>query len=134
MNFTHLRSYDNYITANLHLQQLEEEGIRAYLQDENISIINPVLSNASGGIKLVVYEEQLQRALEIINSIEERYRTSISCPRCKSNNIHLVANIKKASNWYTAILTSFFGNYAVPANTVYRCFECGLQMDQLPEQ
>lgn len=134
MKFVFLRSYDNYITANLHLQQLEEEGIRAYLQDENTSIINPVLSVASGGIKLVVHENQLARAAEIINTIEDIYRKSLTCPRCMSNNIHLVPNTKKAANWFSAIITSFFGNYAVSVHTVYRCFECGFQIEQLPEQ
>jgi len=133
MNFIQLRSYDSYITANMHLQQLEEEGIRAYLQDENIVTINPALSGAIGGIKLVVCEDQLPRATEIINAIEEMYRKSLPCPRCGAFNIHSVTNTKKAVNWFSAIITSLFGNYAVSVNSIYQCFTCGFEMEQLPE-
>ena len=134
MTFIQLRSYDSYITANLHLQQLEEEGIRAYLQDENIITINPALSGAIGGIKLLVYEAQLPRAEEIISTIEEVYRKSLACPRCGAYNIHSVTNTKKAVNWFSAIITFLFGNYAVGVNTIYQCFTCGFEMEELPER
>ena len=134
MNFIQLRSYDSYITANMQLQQLEVEGIRAYLQDENTVTINPVLSQAIGGIKLMVYEEQLPRAIELLNAIDDDYRKSLPCPKCGAFDIHSVTDTKKAVNWFSAILTSLFGNYAVPVNSVYRCFACGYEMDQLPEQ
>jgi hypothetical protein len=52
------------------LQLLEEEGIRAYLQDEHSVTINPLLTNAIGGIKLMVYQEQVPRALELLEKLE----------------------------------------------------------------
>lgn len=134
MKFVILRSYDNYINANLQLQQLEAEGIRAYLQDENSAIITPYLSNAAGGIKLLVFEDQLQRATEIINSIEEEYRKSLPCPQCNSFTIHPVVDTKEASNWFTSLVRSLFGNYTASVKIIYRCFTCGYEMDQLPDQ
>ena len=71
MSFIALRSYDNYIPAHLMLQQLEEEGIKAYLQDEHSVTINPMFANAIGGIKLMVHTVQAERALEIIETIEQ---------------------------------------------------------------
>jgi hypothetical protein len=52
------------------LQQLEAEGIRAYLQDEHTVTINPLLTNAIGGIKLMVYKDQVPRALELLSQLE----------------------------------------------------------------
>jgi len=118
----------------MHLQQLEAEGIRAYLQDENTVTINPILSQAIGGIKLMVYEEQMPRANELLNAIEEEYRRSLPCPKCGSFNIHSVTNTKKAINWFSAILSSLFASYAVPVENIYRCFTCGYEMEQLPDQ
>jgi hypothetical protein len=69
--FIPIRSYDNYIPANLHLQLLEAEGIRAYLQNENTITTNPYLSHLLGGIKLMVYHTQAERAEEILKSLEE---------------------------------------------------------------
>jgi hypothetical protein len=133
MNFILLRSYDNYITANLHLQQLEAEGVRAYLENENIATIAPYLSGAAGGIKLLVFEEQLTRATELINAIEEEYRKSLPCPRCNSFTIHPVVDTKEVSNWFTSLGRSLFGNYTASVKIIYRCFTCGYEMEQLPD-
>jgi len=67
MKFIVIRSYDNYIPAHIAMGQLKEEFINCYLQDEYTVTIDPLLSNAIGGIKLVVAETQVQRALEILD-------------------------------------------------------------------
>lgn len=70
MNFIEVRSYDNYIEAHLMLGRLREEFINCHLLNENSVTIDPFLSNAIGGIKLMVAESQLDRALEIIKETE----------------------------------------------------------------
>jgi predicted RNA-binding Zn-ribbon protein involved in translation (DUF1610 family) len=132
MNFIPLRAYDSYIDANLRLQQLEAEGIRAYLQDEHTVTIDPILSNAVGGIKLLVYEEQAERAREIIETLEKEYRNSFVCPSCGSHKFHEVTDTKKAVNWLSAIITYLFGNYAVSVTKVFRCFDCGFETRESP--
>ena len=101
--FVPLRSYDNYITANLMLQRLEEEGIRAYPQDEHTVTIDPILSNAVGGIKLMVYEGHAERALELLKAFEEAYKETLICPNCGSSDIHYVTQTNNPANWLTAI-------------------------------
>jgi hypothetical protein len=71
MKFILLCSYDNYIPAHIALGRLKEEYINCYLQDEYSATIGPFLSNAIGGIKLMVEETQAQRALDILNSVKE---------------------------------------------------------------
>lgn len=68
--FVKLRSYDNYLPANMILQRLEAEGIRAYLQDEYSVTIDPILTNAIGGIKLMVHAGQAERALGLLEEME----------------------------------------------------------------
>jgi len=51
--------------------RLKEEFINCYLQDENTVTIDPLLSNAIGGIKLMVAEQQAERAMEILNTKSE---------------------------------------------------------------
>jgi Putative prokaryotic signal transducing protein len=70
MKFAEVRSYDNYIDAHLMLGRLREEFINCHLLNENSVTLDPFLSNAIGGIKVMVAETQVQRALEIINEIE----------------------------------------------------------------
>jgi len=133
MNFILLRTYNSYITANLHLQQLEAEGVRAYLENENIATIAPYLTGDAGGIRLLVFEEQVSRAAEIINAIEEEYRKSLPCPKCGSLNIHPVVNTNKASNWFSAIFNKLSVSSGSSFEPIYRCFTCGYEMEQLPE-
>ncbi|HKZ68410.1 MAG TPA: DUF2007 domain-containing protein [Chitinophagaceae bacterium] len=71
MRFILLCSFDNYIPAHIALGRLKEEFINCYLQDEYSVTIDPFLSNAIGGIKLMVAESQVERAREILSSLEE---------------------------------------------------------------
>lgn len=68
MKFVLLCSFDNYIPAHIALSRLKEEFINCYLQDEYSVTIDPFLSNAIGGIKLMVAETQLERAREILEN------------------------------------------------------------------
>jgi len=72
MNFVQLRSFDNYINANIQLGMLQDKGINCHLQDEYIITIDPLLSPAIGGMKLMVYETQAQRALKLLEEVENR--------------------------------------------------------------
>jgi len=71
MNFVCLCSFDNYIPAHIALGRLKEEYINCYLQDEYSVTIDPFLSNAIGGIKLMVAETQAERAWKILNDEQD---------------------------------------------------------------
>lgn len=131
--FVAVRTYDNYIPANMMLQRLEEEGIRAWLQDEHTVTIDPILANAVGGIKLMVYHEQVPRAMDILQHIEQAYKKSVTCPRCGSTNVHFVTQTSNPANWLSAIASWLFGNYAISVKQVYHCFDCEYEFGELPE-
>lgn len=54
MNFVQLRSYDNYISAHISMTMLQDAGINCHLKDEHIITLDPFLSPALGGMKLMV--------------------------------------------------------------------------------
>ncbi len=54
------------------LGRLRDEFINCHLQDEYSVTIDPFLSNAIGGIKLMVAQPQAQRALELLDQFERR--------------------------------------------------------------
>lgn len=132
MKFRLLTSYNDYITANLRMQQLESEGIRCVLQDEHSVTINPIFSNAVGGIKLLVYEEQWDRAVEIMTRLEEEYRNAARCPRCGTPGLQLGPVSPQHANWLTRLFSWLFGNYGDPESLVYHCSHCGYEMKELP--
>jgi hypothetical protein len=74
MSFIVIRTYDNYINANLVLGRLQASGIHAFLRDENSVITDPFLSNSINGIKLVVPEEEARTASAMLGIMEDEYR------------------------------------------------------------
>jgi hypothetical protein len=66
MKFILFRTFMNYMEAHMLKGRLEEAGIRCWLKDENTVTIDPLLSIAVGGIKLMVAEPDLERANEVI--------------------------------------------------------------------
>lgn len=115
------------------LQRLEEEHIRAYLQDEHTVTIDPFLSNAVGGIKLMVHEGQTGRALELLNGFEQVYRQSVVCPKCGSTNVHFTSSPKNTGSWLSAIATWLWSSFGQPEKHQYACFDCDHAFEELPE-
>ncbi len=69
MEFVLLQTFDNYIDAHIVKGRLEAQDIICWLKDEHLSalIVDPILTNAIAGIKLMVAEEHVERAMEILN-------------------------------------------------------------------
>jgi DNA-directed RNA polymerase subunit RPC12/RpoP len=129
MNFVLLQSYDNYVSAHIAMGRLEEDGINCWLKDENTVTIDPILSNAIGGIKLMVESTQAERAAGILKEIELQHKATIICPRCGSHNIELVSTPRKPSNWIMAVFGFIFTNYALSVEKVNHCFNCGKEFE-----
>ena len=56
--------------AHVAMGRLKEEDIICHLQNENTITTAPFLSPIFGGIKLMVPEAQVERALEILNDLD----------------------------------------------------------------
>jgi hypothetical protein len=69
-DYINIASFDNYISAHIALGKLREEYINCYLQDEHTVTIDPLLTYAIGGIKVMVIRSQAERAIEILNRTE----------------------------------------------------------------
>jgi predicted RNA-binding Zn-ribbon protein involved in translation (DUF1610 family) len=131
MNMITLRSFDNYFLANITLTKLQDSGVECYLKDENTVTIDPILSNAIGGIKLVVKEQDAADAKELLQLFDEEYMKSVKCPQCGETTITQI-NKPGAANFITAIFTWFFSNYAIAGEQVYQCGKCGYESKTMP--
>ena len=132
MNLITIRTFQNYFSAHILLTKLRSLGIECFLKDEFTVTIDPVLSNAVGGIKLVVKKENAEEACRILQQFDEEYMKSAVCPKCGSHTIDLVPK-KTTANIATAILSWLFGSYAVSAENVYQCSTCKYESATLPE-
>jgi hypothetical protein len=70
MEFVQLRAYDNYIYAHIRMGMLQAEGINCHLKDELTVTVDPFLSPALGGMKLMVESSQAQRAEQLLRETE----------------------------------------------------------------
>ncbi|WP_425617042.1 DUF2007 domain-containing protein [Anatilimnocola sp. NA78] len=67
-----LEVYQNAMQAHLVKNQLEAAGIRCVLADEYATTMVWHLTNAIGGIKLQVAEEDFERAAEALDAVEQQ--------------------------------------------------------------
>ncbi len=72
MKFIQLTSFDNYIEAHMVMGNLQGEDIACWLKDEYSVTIDPMLSNAIGGIKLMVPEAQVERAISVLQALQNK--------------------------------------------------------------
>jgi len=62
-----IKIYTTEIEANLDLTILESFGIKSYIFNSFSSSIYPIFNSTIGGFELKVAEDDLQKALEILN-------------------------------------------------------------------
>ncbi|ODT35339.1 MAG: hypothetical protein BGN92_14680 [Sphingobacteriales bacterium 41-5] len=130
MKFVLAAVYDDFISANLAQGLLESENITCWLRDENTVTTHPGLTYAVGGIKLMVADAQLERALAIIETTKEEREQENTCPQCGSVNIEYVGPARKSSTVLGTIAIALLSAGApVPTGSIYRCFDCGQEFE-----
>jgi DNA-directed RNA polymerase subunit RPC12/RpoP len=125
MEFVRLKTFMNYIDANIVLGRLKNEGIDCWLRNENTSTIMPIWNTAIGGIQLMVSSAQAEKASYILRMMEEEKREQISCPSCGGSNVEYINTVRKPVNWVSAAVTFLLGDLALMPEQRYHCFDCG---------
>ncbi|MDP4205341.1 MAG: DUF2007 domain-containing protein [Bacteroidota bacterium] len=132
-----LETFDNPIIANIHLAKLKENDIPCFLSDENIVSINPLFANAVGGIKLNIYEQDIEKAVEILKeeaevTMEEEpeittddSESKVVCPVCGSSNVSYGLAAQKRFNLLVLIISFALMVFPFKNKKRYHCFDCG---------
>ncbi len=130
MNLITLKTFDDAIKAHILLNKLESEGIVCYIHDDNIVTINPLFSNAVGGVKLKVNDYDLEKAQLIVKEVKGQPYTDnedklIVCPNCGSINLYAdFKSMKSTKGIFAAIASFLFFVFPIFYKSVYRCKEC----------
>ena len=132
MEYVPLRSFDNYIEANIVLNMLRHNNINCHLKDENIITIDPLLSPALGGMKLMVHEAHIARALDVMDNAEAEYLKTIPCPVCKAHAL-ITVHIKREPESKRSALVSLLSGRSAELVKMYQCTACGSDFKELPE-
>lgn len=107
--FTILEVFEYSTEAQVTKSKLENEGLRVMLADEKTIDSDPLLSQAIGGVKLLVHQDDYKEAARIFNQIR-RYDTDdkgnpIHCKNCNSTKV-LVAPLQRKNIFF--MLFPFF--------------------------
>jgi predicted RNA-binding Zn-ribbon protein involved in translation (DUF1610 family) len=132
MNLVVLKTFDNYFSANILLTKLQDCGIECYLKDEYTVTIDPILTNAIGGIKLVVKDSDEVEARKMLMLFEDEYAKSAVCPTCGKSEFTLLPK-QTPQNILSAIGTWILSSFAIAPDYVYTCGNCGYESERLPE-
>jgi len=87
-------SFDNTEQAELLKAQLENAGIQAFVADAAVVSLNWLYSNAVGGVKVQVHEDDLDRAKVLLEEWQQQPEDSAAlseykCPKCGSTKVEL---------------------------------------------
>ncbi len=118
-NYTILATFPYSTEAQVTKSKLEAEDIRVMLLDEKTIDSDPLISQAIGGVKLLVQNDDVTKALKIYNEIrayeKDKNGNAIVCNNCESTKI-LIAEPTRKNIFY--MLFPFF------EKTKYRCNVC----------
>ncbi|MEP6673850.1 MAG: hypothetical protein ABJA78_01800 [Ferruginibacter sp.] len=131
MDLVTIRTFDNYFNANIVLTRLQDAGIECYLKDEFTVTIDPLLTNAIGGIKLVIKDTDINDVSKMLEEMDTIYRDAAVCPDCGHKGLDQISK-PGTKNFVTAFFTWMFSSYAVAPEKIYQCPKCGWEGKQLP--
>ncbi|MCB9202137.1 MAG: DUF2007 domain-containing protein [Flavobacteriales bacterium] len=130
MNLITVKTFDVQHQAYILKAKLKEENIEAYIFDEYVNNLDPLMNVAFGGIKLKVDEQDVERAEKVIVELDklpvlDSKNEIITCPECNSSNIYSgyksVSSVKGFFSFLVSILLFVFPLYQ---DKNYFCKDC----------
>lgn len=137
-------TFYNPIEANIVKARLLDSGLQCFLTDENLVTINPLYTQALGGVKLHLFERDISAAKDILK--EEVFHTELDdnftketaggetvegveesaiCPVCHSSNVGYVQATKNRFGILTMAVSLALMVYPFSVKKTHHCFNCG---------
>ena len=117
---------------------LDDNAIPSFISDENVLSVYPLYNQGLGGIKLSVFERDLESAIRLdkeqqeasfipedqkgVNSLVD---DGPVCPVCGSRNVAYGASVRHKYNWLTIFISIFLQVYPFAIRKRFHCFDCG---------
>jgi len=118
-NYKILAVFEYSTEAHVTKSRLDADGFKTMLMDEKTIDSDPLISNAIGGVKLLVHQNDFEKAAKIYTEIrtyqKDRNGNNLFCTNCNSNRI-LIAPLQRKNVFY--MLFPFF------EKTKHLCNDC----------
>ena len=103
------------------------------MRDNNIVDVNPLYSNAVGGVKLFVNSIDYLKAKEIISQVSkyslDDNRKLLKCPNCHAEEIDMVTSIKDLKSLSVYIFSLVLGSLPFYSKHKYKCNKCNFEFN-----
>nr|WP_299032407.1 DUF2007 domain-containing protein [uncultured Tenacibaculum sp.] len=123
-DFTILALFEYSTEAQVIKAKLDSEGIQTMLMDEKTVDSDPLISQAIGGVKLLIHNTDLEKATIIYNDIRSYQKdergNDIHCPKCNSTKT-LVADLQRKNIFF--MLFPFFESRKLICNDCKTVFK-----------
>lgn len=131
-NIVVYQTFSDPVNAHIVKGLLDANGIDCFISDENIVSVNPLYSQAVGGVKLNVFEKDILRINSLLNAgitteeteVTEKTDSSIVCPNCNSQNVAYGGSVKRKFGLWNMILPFLLMVYPFTMRKAYHCFNC----------
>lgn len=108
--------------------KLESEGIEVFMRDNNTVDSNPLYSNAVGGVKLFVKNDDFDKATDIFSNISQYSlddnKKLIKCPKCGAEQIDMITSIKDLKSFLVFLFSVFLIAIPFYSKHKYKCDNC----------
>lgn len=125
-------SFSQPVEAHLARTKLESEGIQCVVNDEYLVRVNWLLSNAVGGVKVMVPAWEADRAVEVLRprphlvdvaDEEAEADGELICPRCRSFDVYFSRYSRRVAGVFWLI----FGFIIPWSDHRWMCKQCGYE-------
>lgn len=128
------QSYYDPMLAHIVRTRLEANGIPCFIADENTIGANPLYHHAAGGVKLKIFERDMEKCREILATEGDLHEqdhmgvdgenTYVVCPYCASTNVSNISASNEKDQWPD--LLDSLANLVNPFHTAknWHCNSC----------
>jgi hypothetical protein len=108
--------------ADMLRMKLESTGIKTFIPDQNTTSVQPLYSNALGGIRIQIDESDLSRARELLkDELPQAAKGMFECPECKSDSVRY----EKVSKLFAFLTLFLIGIPLLWFKRQCKCEACG---------
>jgi hypothetical protein len=127
--------YDSSIQAHIVKAHLEGNEIVCFVFDEHMIDMNPLYSNAIGGVKIKVREKNVEEAKALIKALNDTPYTDeqdevIACPSCQSTSYYTHFNsMRNLGSILAFVVSLLIVVFPVYRKQVLRCKDCDTEFE-----
>ncbi len=131
--FTLIGRFQYSSEAIIYQGKLESEGIEVFMRDAAIVDANPLYSNAVGGIKMYVKNDDAEAAKKSIAQISafslDDNNQLIKCPNCGAEKIEMMTSIKDIKSLLAFVFSALISIYPFHTKHKYKCQSCKFEFN-----